>query len=103
MRTDLNLAKPFTVDDGFISDSDLIGFNRPRDIVHDPILTLARKRQLLAYWASDIHAVPGVPALRCYAFGPSVPIDEIQAALCELDEMVDFAAIPRDQSSGVSA
>jgi len=103
MRTNLNLAQALNLDDGLVSDSDLIGFDRPRDIVHDPALTLARKRQLLAYWASDIHAVPGVPALRCYAFGPSVPIDDIQAALCELDEMVDLAAIPRRQSSGVSA
>ena len=103
MRTNLNLAEAVNLDDGFVSDSDLIGFNRPRDVVHDPILTLARKRQLLAYWASDIHAVPGARALRCYAFGPTVPIDEIQAALCELDEMVDLAAIPRGQSSGVSA
>jgi hypothetical protein len=103
MRTNLNLAEPVNLDDGFVSDSDLIGFNRPRDIVHDPLLTLARKRQLLAYWASDIHAVSGAPALRCYAFGPSVPIDEIQAALCELDEMVDVAAIPAGHSSGASA
>lgn len=103
MRTDLNLAEPFAVEDGFVSDSDLIGFDRPGDIVRDPVLTLARKRQLLAYWASDIHAVPGVPALRCYAFGPSVPIDDIQAALCELDEMVDLAAIPVSHASGVGA
>ena len=103
MRTDLNLAEAFDLDDSFVSDSDLIGFNRPREIVRDPILTLARKRQLLAFWASDIHAVPGAPALRCYDFGPAVHIDDIQAALCELDEMVDPAAIPVGQSSGIGA
>jgi hypothetical protein len=92
MRTDLDLAEPFD-DNAFVSDSDLIGFHRPREIVQDPLLTLARKRQLLAYWASDIHAVPGAPALRNFAFGPTVSIDDIQAALRELDEMVDLPAI----------
>lgn len=80
--------------DAFVSDSDLIGFWRPRDIVRDPVLTLARKRQLLAYWASDIHAVTGQPALRSCAHGPTVLIDDIQAALCELDTMVDPSAMP---------
>jgi hypothetical protein len=103
MRTDLNLAEPFNADDSFVSDSDLIGFDRPRDIVRDPILTLARKRQLLAYWASDIHAVTGAPALRTYAFGPTVSIDDILSALKELDEMVDLPAIPAGQGSGIAA
>jgi hypothetical protein len=82
-------------DDAFVSDSDLIGFRKPTEIVHDPVLTLARKRQLLDYWASDIHAITGRPALRSYAHGPTVSIDEIQAALCELDTMVDSGAIAR--------
>jgi hypothetical protein len=101
MRTsDLDLLER---DDAFVSDSDLIGFNRPRDIVDDPMLTLARKRQLLAYWGSDVHAVMGAPALRSYAFGPTVSIDDIQDALKRLDEMVDLGAIPSRQGSGVSA
>lgn len=103
MRTDLNPAKAFDVDDAFVTDSDLIGFMRPSDIVHDPLLTLARKRQLLAFWGSDIHAVTGSPGLRTYAFGPTVSIDDIKAALCELDEMVDLPAIARGQPSGVAA
>jgi hypothetical protein len=103
MRTDLNLNEARSLDDAYVSDSDLLGFRRPADIVRDPILTVARKRQLLAYWASDVHAVAGAPALRSYAFGPAVNIDDIQAALCELDEMVDFAAIPSERNSGVAA
>ena len=51
------MSTDFTDDDALVSDSDLIGFYKPDDIVTDPQLTLARKRQLLAYWASDIHAV----------------------------------------------
>lgn len=76
-------------DDAFVSDSDLIGFWKPSEIVRDPMLTIARKRQLLAYWGSDIHAVVGSPALRTYAHGPAVSVDEIKAALCDLDTMVD--------------
>lgn len=103
MRTDLDLADSFQDGDAFVSDSDLIGFHRPREIVHDPMLTLARKRQLLAYWGSDVHAVPGSPALRSFAFGPTVSIDDIQAALCELDAMVDLPAIGATADAGVIA
>jgi len=102
MRTDLDLAEAFD-DLAFVSDSDLIGFRRPREVVHDPMLTLGRKRQLLAYWASDIHAVPGSPALRSYAFGPTVSIDDIQAALRELDDMVDLPAIDRTKATAATA
>ena len=89
MRTNLDLFSQ----EATVCESDLIGFSRPRDIVHDPLLTIARKRQLLAYWGSDIHAVRGAPALRSYAFGPAVPIDDIQAALRDLDEMIDLPAV----------
>jgi hypothetical protein len=67
------------------------------------MLTLSRKRQLLAYWGSDIHAVGGSPALRAYAFGTAVSIAEVQEALCKLDEMLDLPAIPQVGSSGGSA
>jgi hypothetical protein len=103
MRTNFDFSEMLNRDDTFVTDSDLLGFNRPRDIVQDPILTLARKRQLLAHWASDIHAVPGAPALRSYAYGPTVSIDEIQAAFLDLDEMVDWAAIPSTDLTGASA
>jgi hypothetical protein len=103
MRKTLDTSPISDFDDAFVSDSDLIGFDRPRDIVQDPMLTLGRKRQLLAYWGSDIHAVAGSPALRAYAFGTAVSIDDIREALCELDEMVDLPAIPQVVSSGASA
>ncbi len=63
MTTQPNPSYAFD-DDVFVSDSDLIGFWKPSEIVSDPVLTLARKRRLLAYWVSDIHAVAGQPALR---------------------------------------
>jgi hypothetical protein len=103
MRTNLDLSETIDFDDAFVSDSDLIGFDRPIDIVHDPVLTISRKRQLLAYWGSDIHAVAGSPGLRAYAFGAAVEIDDIKAAQCALDEMVDIGAIPSHRGSGISA
>lgn len=103
MRTTLALDRFDDNFEPFVSDSDLIGYLRPSEIVRDPVLSVARKRQLLAYWASDIHAVRGVPALRAYASGPAVTIDQIKAALAELDTMVDAAAIPVGGASTVAA
>jgi hypothetical protein len=103
MRTTLALNRPEDDFEAFVCDSDLIGYLKPSEIVRDPILTLARKRQLLAYWASDIHAVRGAPALRSYLSGPAVTIDEIKAALVELDTMVDAAAIPANGMRTVAA
>ncbi|HVY52765.1 MAG TPA: hypothetical protein VHA07_14545 [Devosia sp.] len=101
MRTDLD-SDDIDMSEALVSDSDLIGFNHPREVVRDPMLTLARKRQLLAYWASDVHALPGAPALRSYAFGPTVSIDDIKAAICQLDEMVDIPAIPDGPARGLA-
>lgn len=95
--------KSHRFDDATVSDSDLIGFASPNDIVQDPLLSLGRKRQLLAFWASDIHAVPGAPALRSYRMGPVVPIDAIKDALAALDERVDFAAIPSSSVNSATA
>jgi hypothetical protein len=106
MRTDLDTFEPtaqLADFDAFVSDSDLIGYHRPRDIVTDPALTLERKRQLLAYWASDIHAVIGAPALRSYAFGPTVSIDDLKQALVQLDEMVDLPSIADGRANSATA
>ncbi|WMT92791.1 hypothetical protein [Pelagibacterium sp. H642] len=91
------------LDEPTVSDSDLMGFMSPSEIVQDPMLSLERKRQLLAYWASDIHAVPGAPAFRSYLLGPAVTIDAIKDALMALDEMVDFAAIPKSTTNSATA
>ncbi len=103
MRTDLDFQPNDDFDDAFVSDADLLGFARPKDIVHDPLLTLSRKRQLLAYWASDIHAVRNFPALRSYSFGTTVSIDELRDAMDELDDMVDLPAIGKTGASSVAA
>jgi hypothetical protein len=39
-------------------------FDRPRDVVRDPDLTLEEKRAILSSWASDACAVESQPALR---------------------------------------
>jgi len=101
MRINFEPSETFDTNEDFVSDSNLVGFYHPREIVCDPVLTLARKRQLLAYWGSDVHAVAGAPALRA-ARGATVSIDDIHAALCELDDMVDVAAISSQTISGAS-
>ena len=85
--------------DDDVTDSDLIGYSRPHDIANDLSLPVSRRRELLAYWASDIHAVLGAPALRAYAFGVAVSIDDIFDALKSLDDDYD---LPPTGSSGSS-
>ena len=88
--------EPF--EDFEVTDSDLVGYFHPREIVSDPELTMDRKRELLAHWASDIHAVAGAPALRCAA-GVTVSIDDLYAALRSLDEMTEIAALTGTNAS----
>lgn len=85
MTIDLEPTVLADAGDATVTESDLIGFGGPGDIVRDPLLSNSRKRQLLAFWASDIHAVSGAPALRSSRYGPAVLIDEIKAALLALD------------------
>jgi hypothetical protein len=75
-----------------VTDSDLIGYHHPRAIVADSELSPSRKRELLAHWASDTHAVAGAPALRC-VYGATASIDDIFAALRKLDDLVDSGAM----------
>ena len=78
--------------DDEITDIDLIGYNHPREIARDPALAPTRKREMLAFWASDIHAVADSPALRCVR-GVTVSIDEILEALKSLDGEIDPSAM----------
>ncbi|OBZ92211.1 hypothetical protein ADU59_28165 [Pararhizobium polonicum] len=59
---------------------------RPVDVVSASALSIDDKRAILAAWASDFHAVDSKPALRRLpgTLEP-VSIDEVQAALKELD------------------
>ena len=59
---------------------------RPSDVVRAPSLSQDDKRAILAAWASDLYAVDSKPALRKLpGTDEPVSIDEVQAALRELD------------------
>lgn len=59
---------------------------RPMDVVRAASLPIDDKRTMLASWASDFYAVDSKPAFRRMP-GTTEPvsIDEVQAALKELD------------------
>ena len=57
----------------------------PEGVLRSPDLTLAEKREVLARWASDAHAVENAPALRQLDDGAIVGVDEVLAALKALD------------------
>ncbi len=65
------------------------GFMRPNEVVADFRLTYAEKREALASWASDVHAVPDAPALRQLGNGAIVRVDDILQALKCLDDDQD--------------
>ncbi|KIU47774.1 MULTISPECIES: hypothetical protein [Bradyrhizobium] len=61
-------------------------FERPRDVIAHPGLSLGEKRAILASWASDASAIASCPSLRApEGLKAPVTIDEILDALCALD------------------
>ncbi|MDM9623304.1 hypothetical protein A6U87_05860 [Rhizobium sp. AC44/96] len=63
-----------------------VRFRRPLDVVNLHSLSAHDKRAILAAWASDLYAIESKPALRRIPGTPvPVTIDEVQAALGELD------------------
>jgi hypothetical protein len=61
-------------------------FDRPRDVLAHPSLSISEKRAILASWASDASAIASCPSLRAPAgLRAPIGIDEILQALCELD------------------
>jgi hypothetical protein len=64
---------------------------RPIDVVKATALTADDKRTILAAWASDFYAVDSKPVFRHIPGTPEpVSIDEVQAALRELDRCYGF-------------
>ena len=57
----------------------------PEGVLRNPGLTVAEKREVLARWASDAHAVEDAPALRRLDNGTTVSVDDILRALKALD------------------
>lgn len=64
-------------------------FRHPRDVLDNGWLSPARKREVLAHWASDINAVADRPALRRLENGAIASIDELLGALKSLDRTFD--------------
>lgn len=63
-----------------------VGFERPRQVLKDPLLELSEKRAVLASWASDASAVQDEPTLRWLLGTPEpVPLSEVREALETLD------------------
>jgi len=95
--------EPFEPDfDEVVTDLDLVGYFSPKSIIDDPEIPVERKRALLAHWASDIHAVAGMPALR-HGAGVTTSIDAIKAALGQLDDMLDGAIMTAKSHAGTAA
>ncbi len=65
------------------------GFMHPDEVTADLWLTPAEKREVLASWASDAHAVADAPALRQLGNGAIVRVDDILQALKCLDDDQD--------------
>lgn len=64
----------------------------PDDVRRHPGVSVAEKREILARWASDAHALENAPSLRQLDDGSVVEIDDILQALRTLDEEVGSAA-----------
>ena len=73
-------------------------FIHPDEVVSDPRLTDTEKRETLAFWASDVHAVPNAPALR-QLNGAVIHIDDVLQALNSLEVPTDEAAQSSEPSS----
>ena len=62
-----------------------VGFISPHDVLKDPHLTIAEKREILASWASDASAVQDEPTMRWLLGTPEpVPLDDVREALARL-------------------
>lgn len=66
----------------------------PDDVLLQPDLTVAEKREILAAWASDAHAVPDRPGFRQLDSGAVVGVDAILRALRTLDGVEGERAPP---------
>ena len=81
-----------------------VGFSHPRDVLKDPALSLAEKREVLASWASDASSVREEPSLRWLLGTPEpVALAEIREALARLDLWEASATSPPRQTSQPSS
>ena len=103
MRTNRDLqTTPF--DDLDVASFDFVGYWHPREIVADPLLTVSRKRELLAHWLSDANAVRNAPAIRRSPAGVTTTVADLRTAREHLEEMVEAFALAGNGSrlSGIA-
>ena len=92
MSIETNLSELKTVANG--SDAGRTFFY-PHQVVSDPNLSVAEKRAILSAWASDMHAVESLPALRHMPGTPfPVTFSAIMDALAQLDRLAGFGTEP---------
>lgn len=92
MRTNLELQNS-GFEDLEVTRADFVGYYHPREIVADPLLTVERKRVLLAHWLSDANVLPGHPAIRRSPAGVTTSVDHLRQAMDHLDEMIEAFAL----------
>jgi hypothetical protein len=61
--------------------------SNPKTVLNETWLSKEEKRELLAFWLSDIHAVPDRPALRRLKSGVVFNVDDLSEALKALDDV----------------
>lgn len=76
-------------------DTKRAAFGDPWDVVLDPDLTSAEKREILSDWASDARVVAGRPGLRMNAAGAVAAWDDIMEGLRLIDAEIAAASRPR--------
>ncbi|MBZ9738267.1 MULTISPECIES: hypothetical protein [unclassified Mesorhizobium] len=64
--------------------AEFAAIRRPEDVLNED-MAIGEKRALLAFWASDAHAVPDNPTLRQLDNGAIARVSEILGALHALD------------------
>lgn len=77
-----------------MSNSARLPFKSPRDVLAHAAIMPEVKRMVLASWASDRYAVESQPSLRKPPELPRpVPVDDVLAALRELDAPCEGARV----------
>ena len=84
MKEEYQFESPASVPDPSVP-PELI-FQHPREVLLDLDLTPAEQRAILASWASDLHAVEGLPQVRQLENGVRVCLKDVLSALRALDE-----------------
>jgi hypothetical protein len=78
----------------FSKAGNLLSLLKMNEILDDPKLTVAEKREIFASWISDARAVDNAPTLRRIDNGVLASVDEILLALKSLDHENEPPNVP---------